>query len=69
MMRYKFIFRYKTINNDLYDYPLIINHINDARAYELALLSFAEHIKYEEVALHRKFVAPEKLTIIMRKEI
>ena len=68
-MRYNFCFRYKTYSNELHDYPVILTANDDLTAYRLALLSFLDRMEYLEKALHIKYVAPENLTIIMRKEL
>ena len=69
LMRYKFNIRFKTYNNEFHDFPVIICALDDFTAYQLALNSFMDHIKYQENSLHIAFTATEKLTIIMRKEL
>lgn len=69
MMRYKFNFRYKAYNNEFHDFPIVITAMDDLNAYEMALASFRDIIRHNELSLHIRFVAPENLTIIMRKEL
>lgn len=68
LLRYHFRFSFKDFAGDLWEYPCVIDTLDttgaDREAYRSALISFGNSI-----ILNRNFVAPETLTIKVRKEI
>lgn len=68
LLRYHFRFSFKDFAGDLWEYPCIVDTLDtagaDREAYRSALISFGNSI-----ILNRNFVAPETLTIKVRKEI
>ena len=68
LLRYHFRFSFKDFAGELWEYPCVIDVLDmtgsDREAYRQALISFGNSI-----ILNRNFVAPETLTVKLRKEI